>query len=140
MAEVTVSSGAKVVVNIADFDDAMTLKNAIASELAKGKLQLEGLTQGDLDIQNMMSLDMKVIEPLLQVALTIDSAPEVNKAIFVCLEKCLYNGEKITKQTFNPEEARADYYEIVIACLKVNLTPFFKGLLSKFLAPETNQA
>ena len=130
-----VSTGASVIINPADFKSAMALKGSIAGELAAGNLKLDGLTKGDLDVQNLMNLDMSVIEPLLQTLFSIDSSEKVNDAIFACLTKCLYNGEKITEATFDNVEAREDYYLIVFECLKVNLTPFFKGLVSKLNLP-----
>lgn len=127
MTEIDVSSGAKVSIFPADFESAMALKNAVANELSKSNINIE-----NFDIANLMQQDISVLEPLFKMALAVDSSPSVNEALFACLSKCLYEGQKITKQTFDDVKAREDYYEIVFGCLKENLTPFFKGLVSKF--------
>jgi hypothetical protein len=124
-----VSSGAKVSINVADFDDALALKNAVAKEFAQSGLELSNLKASDL--QNFTEMDVNVLMPFLKAVAQFDSSPSVNAAIFACLSRSTYNSERITKETFENVEARADYYEIVFECLKVNLSPFFKGLVSK---------
>ena len=131
MAKLKVSSGADVVINIADFEDADEVSILIQQELSKGSLNLAGIKKEDL-AGGIGGLDLSVVEPLIKSFLAVSGSREVRDAIFKCLSRCLYNGEKITKETFNPAEARADYYEIVFECLKVNLSPFFTGLASKF--------
>lgn len=129
MGSLDVTSGAKVVINVADFKSSMALKNAIASELSRGQFSLGSL---DGDIEGFLEMDTSKLEPLLKGALLLDSSEKVNEALFKCLIRCTYNGAKITEETFEAEEARADYYEIVLECLKVNLMPFMKSLVSKF--------
>lgn len=119
MSELTVPSGAKVVINVGDFEDTIALKNAIMREASKSGA-LIGLNLSS-DISKLASL-----------AAVVDSSPEVYVAMWPCLSRCTYNGEKITKKTFEPVEARKDYYDIVIECVKVNVTPFFESVLSKF--------
>ncbi len=113
-------SGAKVVIGLAPFQDAIALKNAMAKELA--------LTGMDLKVEGLKDFDVAVLLPAL---LAMDSSPVVYAAMFKCLARCSYNGDKITETTFEPAEARGDYYDIIIACAKENLSPFFKGLASK---------
>lgn len=121
MIESVTQSGAALVVNSAPFKDAMALKNAIARELS---------TSG-------MALDLKAdISALSSVVLAVDSSDAVYKALLPCLIRCTYNGLKITEATFEDDKAREDYYEIIIECLKVNLSPFFKGLASRLKTLE----
>lgn len=128
MPEITVPSGAKVVVNQAGFQESMALKNAIVSELAKTNFAI------GVDLKNL-SLNQELnLESLVGAAMTVDSSPRVYAALLPCLARCLYNAEKITEATFEKPEAREDYYEIVFAVLKENLGPFFKGLLSRLKA------
>jgi hypothetical protein len=121
--EFETASGAKVKINVADFISSMKLKKAI----------VEAVKESDVDIAKIDLDNLKVgaIDSILQIVLTADSSDNVQDAIFKCLERCTYNSEKITKDIFEPVEAREDYYEIVIACLKENLTPFFKPLFLK---------
>lgn len=121
----TTKSGSKVVINQASFQEAMALKNAVASEFSKSSVKLDfkgSLTETEFDLAD-----------LIKAFFQIDSSEQVQKAVFGCLARCLRNGEKITMDTFeNDPDARKDYYEIVIACVKENLSPFFSGLLSEF--------
>lgn len=124
MQKITPPSGAEVVIREAPFKDAMRLKNAIVSELADSGLDLKNIT-GDTDISELLS-------PLLSGVLAVDSSEKVYGALFACLARCSYNGEKITEDIFDRSEARADYYPIVLECAKVNILPFFEGLRSRF--------
>lgn len=119
MTEITTQSGAEVVINSAPFKDAMALKNAFERELAKTDIKLD-------------KLDLKSdITAISSIIFAIDSSDKIFEAVFKCLSRCTYDGVKITESIFEPEEARGDYYEIVIECVKVNLAPFFKGLSSR---------
>lgn len=121
----TAARNASVMVNVANFDDAMELKNAVFREVSKEGIKIEDFLNATGSTKEI-SLD-QVVKTVMQ----IDSSPFINAALFKCFMQCTYNGEKITKKTFDSAEAREDYYEIAIAVLKENLTPFFKGLLSR---------
>tara|TARA_R110000744_G_C19209653_1_gene545880 strand:- start:303 stop:719 length:417 start_codon:yes stop_codon:yes gene_type:complete len=114
-------TGAKVVINPADWKDAVNLKSAIAKELSKSdvKIELDDLTNAS-DISEFIKL-----------FLVLDSSEVVYDNIFKCLARCTYHGEKITEDTFEDIKAREDYYEITFHCIKENLNPFFKGLRSR---------
>lgn len=124
MKEYKAPSGAKVVINPSSWKNSIALKNAIAKELAKSDIDLDGK-----DIMSFKDKDFinAVVEPIL----LIDSSEEVYNRIFDCLGHCTYNGEKINEYIFDDEEARGDYYSIIFECIKANLAPFFKGLLSQ---------
>lgn len=123
MTEFTTANGVTVKINVADFITSMMLKKAV----------VEAVKDSDVDIASVDLENLKVgaIDSILQIILTADCSDKVNDAIFKCLARCTYNGEKITKDIFENVKARENYYEIVIACLKENLTPFFKPLFSK---------
>ena len=126
MAEFVAASGAKVVINTAPFKDVMALKSAIGKELANSSFNLPL----DMSLKNLKDVDFD-IAAFGKLILLVDSSEEVNKHLFSCLARCLRNDEKITLNTFEIEDARQDYYEIVISCLKVNLSPFLKALISQ---------
>jgi len=111
-------SGAKVVINPADFEAAMELKSCIMRELSKAdvKVELSALTS-ESDLTDIIKLFAM-----------IDSSKAVQDAVFNCLVRCTHNGEKITRQTFDEVNHRQDYYDIVFNCIKENLTPFAKSL------------
>lgn len=132
MAEFTTENGVDINIRIAPFEDAMELKSAISKELADAGFNFDGISiTGETDVAELMPL-------LIKAVLALDSSPRVNNAIFKCLERCTYDGEKIRKSTFEDISARENYYQIVIECLKENLRPFFKsrlaGLLETYLS------
>ena len=93
------------------------LKSAIQRELKGINL--------DLDLTDLKHADLSA---LFEGALAVDSSEPVFAALFKCLLRCTYNGHKITLATFEPEDARQDYYDIAVACVRVNLSPFFSRL------------
>ena len=124
--EFQAASGAKVAINAAPFRDVLALKAAIGKSIAASSVTLEvdpakRATEQDFDVAE-----------ILKLAALVDSDAAVQECLEKCLARCTYNNEKITLDgTFEPEEARQDYYEVVTACLKVNLSPFFDALLTK---------
>lgn len=124
--EFIANSGAKVKINVAPFGAAMKLKSAIQKKYAETGIEIAG----DFKELKLSELDLS-IDKIAQLAMALDSSEEIYRALFDCLIRCTYNGEKITESTFEPVEAREDYYQIVIECLKVNFTPFLKGLASR---------
>jgi len=114
-------SGAKVIINPADFKDSIDLKSAITGEIAKSTIDIDlsDLTQ-ETDITDIVKLFM-----------VLDSSPSVYNAVFKCLVRCTHNGEKITELTFDDVNNRQDYYEIVFHCIKENLSHFLVGLRSR---------
>lgn len=109
-------TGAKIVINSCSFEDAFHLKSLIQKSL----------------LDNNINLEKALDEDIFGIILALDSSKEVFEAMFKCLVKSTYNNVKITKETFEDEKARADLYEIFFYCLKVNIYPFFKSLLSQF--------
>lgn len=122
MIEFTAPSGAKVVINEADWPDAKRLKKAIQRELADTKISLD------------LKSDLTMLIPAF---LKVDASDAVDAAIAPCLIRCLRNGEKITDTTFNDPAARKDYYHIVTKCVEVNVRPLAESLflaLKEFMA------
>lgn len=115
-------NGVEVKIFPAGIIEAMALKNAIQKELLKVGFDIK-----KIDLSKEINFDS-----IKNLFLTIDSSEEVQKAAFKCLEKCLYGHEKITMATFDDAEIREYYYDILIECIKVNISPFIKGLVSKF--------
>lgn len=57
--------------------------------------------------------------------------PQVQEALWPCLNVCTYNTARITPFTFEPETAREDYLQVAKEALVANLRPFLKSLGSK---------
>ena len=123
MKKIETTTGADIQIAPAPFKDAMELKSVLFKEFAKSgvsfdKVQLDDLANTSID---------ELLKPLIQ----IDTSKEFYTAFFKCASRCLYNGNKITEDTFEDVTAREDYYLVMLEVLKENLTPFFKGLVSK---------
>jgi hypothetical protein len=111
----TKETGKKVVIAPASFDDAFMLKSKINKALLENKIDPEiAFASGDT----------------YSLILAIDGSMEVLNACFECLKKSTYAEVRITKELFDIEENRQDLYEILFFCLKVNVYPFYKSLIS----------
>jgi len=64
------------------------------------------------------------------------SSPEVEKALWPCLIRSLYNGEKIVPDVFEPDEARQDFIPAALEITSENIVPFTKGLFSGSATPS----
>lgn len=127
------NTGNRVVINCANMNEAMQLKNVIFNEIKKSPLGLKltadknSILESELDIAS-------ILEFIKNILLSIDSSEAFEEAIFNCLRHCTYKSTfKIDKDLFDNQqvqEAREDYYEIVYYCVEENLRPFFKSLVS----------
>lgn len=112
-------SGAELTVNVAPFKDSKFLFQVMAKEW-----------------RGINPAVMVSGEGMSQMFLSAFSSLDVEKALWPCMGRSLYNGEKITPETFEKEEARQDF---IPACLEVvaeNITPFTKGLFSGLETPR----
>lgn len=67
------------------------------------------------------------VDNVLDLLLT----PPVQEALWPCMGVCLYNKQKITKDTFDSEGAREDYLVVAKDVFSANVLPFYKSLASK---------
>ena len=116
--EYTTESGKQVVINYAGFKDACELKRQVGLELLKVNVNINDLINKELDSQS--------INTFKDLIFTIDSSKEIEDCLFKCLARSLYNNSKITKELFEDKEVVHEYYDIMIACMRENLSPFFE--------------
>lgn len=117
MKKVTLPSGKELEIHIPSFQEAHRLQKAIAKE-AKS-----------LKIDASMELDANFFKDLVCSAIASD---EITDSLNACLKRCLYDGKRIDKDTFEDEDARGDYFMIYYEVIQEALRPFVKGLSSKF--------
>lgn len=110
-------SGKIMKLNISTFDNGTNLYQTILKE---------GQT---LKMDAATDLDEKL---LIQIAMLALSSKAIEKAIHDCFDKVVIDGEKLTKDYFEPEENREDYFTVLLEVTKVNLKPFMKGLYAQF--------
>lgn len=124
-------NGAKIVINEATWGDVRRLKKVLAIELLKLGIDIDKEFLGQSK-ENLM-VGSKLFQLLKDVYLTLEASDDFNNEIMNCLQYCHYDNIQIKEQLFDDKpEAREDYYDMVIGCLEVNLSPFIKKILSKF--------
>ena len=125
------NSGKTFIINTASVEEVKYLKNVLLEELKKYPLGLKllGNTVSVFDKQVDFT---SVFDFIKNVLISIDISETAENAIFECLKHCVYDKtHKVTMDLFNEvEEAREDYYEIILACIEENLRPFIKSLVS----------
>ena len=109
------TTGARIVINPCSLTEAFKLKSLIEKSLVFGGRSIEELLDEDL----------------MTLLLTVDSSEEVMLCLFDCLKKSTYNDIAIKPELFDDVKCREDLYEIFYNCIKVNIYPFFKKVLSK---------
>lgn len=112
MKEVQLPSGSILEIKDTPFAESKALYQSILEELRGVKLNAQ-LDHIDF-IKDMLCMGF--------------SSKKVEVALNVCLQRCLYNGLKIDKDTFEPVKAREDYSKIYISVIEENITPFLNGL------------
>lgn len=117
MTTVDLPSGARLKISLSPFAVARDLYQAALEELKHLKLDPEA------------EVDANFYKDLFCTGL---ASKKIEKAIWKCMEKALYNDLKITEDTFEPEEARDDYFAVMFEVAKVNIHPFAKDLSAKY--------
>jgi hypothetical protein len=118
--EFEMPSGAKLVVTLAPFTDSLALHKTLIRAAR------------DLPITpDVLQMDVAALKDVLIEATT---SQDVEKALFKCFERCVYNNMKVRPDLFDDptvgETAREDYYSIAWAVVKVNCAPFVKRISS----------
>jgi hypothetical protein len=118
--KITLKSGATLDIQLAPFAEAMRLFKTIANELKSADVQLDGLS-----MEKIKGTDINGIKNAVLQLLGSDA---IEASVRTCMVRCLYNGTKITPQTFEPNDARQDYLPVAWEVVKFNMGPFFAGL------------
>ena len=113
------ATGARIVINPCSLIEAFKLKSRIQKALLEKGFNVEKLFEQDI----------------YSILFALDSSEDVFECLFECLKRSQYNDVAIKPDVFDDVKAREDLYEIFYNCLKVNLYPFFKKILSKLEIP-----
>lgn len=125
MSKIKLPSGAELEIQLSPFSDASALNKAVAKELKALKID------GELELN-----DPNFIKDLVCSAI---ASEEIMACTWQCFRRCTYNGNKITVETFEPSEARGDFYIVCKEVLTANIGPFFQSLLSQFGASKAEK-
>ena len=128
--EFVLPSGAKLLVNIAPFEDADALKNAILKAAKDLKMTEEIL---NLELSTLRN-DASAITQLMGTLINAATSSEIKDAVFRCAARASYENRKVNTALFDDpevgEQAREDYYAICMRLAEVNVLPFFKKAFS----------
>lgn len=131
MQEITLKSGNKLKFGAASFIDCIRLVNVIARAFSQRGFNIK--LDRDTEI-SFTGLFGKNPEAFIKGLMDVIFEEFVMDLVFKCAEKCVYiqNGVsmKINQDTFEKEEARADFYEIMYKIAYENVKPFFGNLLT----------
>ena len=116
--KITLPSGAELEITEAPFRIAEALNDALMEEC------------GALQAQLSSEIDVKAL--LSRVVLKGFSSKKIKAAVWDCMARATYKGVKITQDTWEPTEARADYYVTCYHVAEVNVRPFMKDLSAQF--------
>lgn len=120
MKEVKLPSGAVLKITVGSFEESKALYQACLEELGSVHFATG---------EQMMSAYKNII-------CTGFASKKVEKALWVCLNRVLYNDSRVTLDTFENEKAREDYNHVFIEVLEENVRPFMKSLYAVFLARQ----
>lgn len=126
---VTLKSGAVLQLQMPTFAVSMKLLRAVVNELKSADLGDIKLG-ADLDMVKLMQMDLPV-NALKNVIFQLLGSTAIEQALADCMKGCQYQGEKITKDSFEPQDARPDFLPVAWEVMQFNLSPFFSGLTSK---------
>lgn len=121
MEEIELDSKKVLKVTPAPFSDARDLYQAFLLEIKDVRVN-----------QLADDVDMGFIKDAICSVL---SSKRIEEKLFVCMKRCTYDGMKIDKDTFEPIEAREDYFQVCYEIARVNIFPFTKSLFAKY-APQ----
>ena len=116
----TLPSGRELQLGIAPFAVGMKLVKTLAAEAKNVDVELESLDLSKLAGKNLNSIKNLVLQML--------SSDALEAALFQCMERCLLDGQKITRQTFEPEDMRQDFFPVAWEVIAFNVAPFAKSL------------
>lgn len=120
MREVTLDNGVLLRIGTIPFEDAKSLYQAILEE-ARG-ISLD-------PNQEIVGKNIHLWKDVLCVAL---SSKKVEAKLWKCFEQVRYGELKIDKDTFEPEEARGEYFTVCWEVTRDAVAPFLKSLSVRF--------
>lgn len=110
-------SGKEMKIQIAPWETGRDLYQTVLSE-AKS-----------LEFKSVTELDESFI---LRIGMLALSSKPIEKAIWTCMDKVLIDNERVTKDYFEPEENRDDYFTVLMEVGKANIKPFMKSLYAQY--------
>lgn len=120
MTNIKLESGREVGFDLAPFADGKELYRAWQAEMKQ--IAIAGDDEFNINfIKNIMC--------------GLGDSDRVEAAVYRCMKRCTYNGERIViPDSFEDERAREDYSDVLAVVIRENLRPFTKTLVTQFRA------
>ena len=127
----TLDSGATLEVTMASFEVGHKLLKCVMREVEGVKLSL-GVKAKTLQDFFAMEINDEALNTLKNVVTRLIGSDALDEALWPCMERALYNNQKVSRDLFEDERNRADYLVVAKEVLLFNLSPFLKNLSSLF--------
>ena len=128
---ITLQSGANLTIQIAPFKLGTELVRTVARELIKVRVSL--------DVSDLTKVAGGDLNTVKDAAFQLIQSDALEKILHECMARCLYNGERITADTWEKVEAREDYFPVMWEVFQANMRPF-KRLLGLLLSDGAKAA
>ena len=132
----TLDSGATLEVTMASFEVGHKLLKCVMREVEGVKLSL-GVKAKTLQDFFAMEINDEALNTLKNVVTRLIGSDTIDEALWPCMERALYNNQRVSRDLFEDERNRADYLVVAKEVLLFNLSPFLKNLSSLFQGSPT---
>ncbi len=132
----TLASGRVLLLQLSSFAVSSRLRKVVMTELKQVNLKDVMKLAGGMTPDQLLASGDLPIDTLKDLVCQFLASDAVESALWDCMKVCQYQGEKITTETFENEDARADYLPAAWEVMVLNLAPFFKGLNLRSLIPS----
>lgn len=124
--QTTLKSGHVLTLQLAPFAIGAKLFKAVAAELRSVEIDVSKI---DMNAElNLSKLDPKLLGVLKNVVCEIASSDAIEGILFDCFARCMLDGKKIGRDSFEDPDMRPDYIPAAWEVMRFNLAPFFSGL------------
>jgi len=125
----TAPSGAAVEITLSEFQIGFDLMRAVLKAARAGGIGSK-MPEKLSDLAGLANKDVKEIAGFIDIIIDILASKEVEDLIYKCFEKCTYNNARITRDTWDKEDARGDFLWVAYIVGFENIRPFVSHLLS----------
>jgi len=125
----TLTSGKELEVSLPSFEDSTRLRQAVMMDLKGIQISFGDMKSG-VPFQGQL-VTQEMLNTLKNLTASLAGSAAIEAALWPCMARGTWDGQKITKDLFENEEAREDFMEIAQEVLWYSLRPFLKGLVSK---------
>lgn len=123
----TLESGAVLEISMSSFEVGCRLLKAVTKEIESIKISL-GVGVTDIKYIFNEEINDSIVNTIKNLIARTISSDSIEAMVWECMGRATYNNQKITKETFESEQTRADYLVVFNEVLWYNISPFLKNL------------